>query len=82
MSLNIEELKQQFWDATNYGLQFFEDEFSSEIAKNRGASKALRFAPMMTRVRAISTKKVIILIHLPILETVDTTTKEKTPLIT
>lgn len=39
MSLNIEELKQQFWDATNYGLQFFEDEFASQIANNRGRIK-------------------------------------------
>lgn len=35
----FKELKQQLWDATNYGLQFFEDEFTSEIARNRGSLK-------------------------------------------
>ncbi|MFK8301862.1 hypothetical protein ACI75Y_03035 [Capnocytophaga stomatis] len=42
---NLEELKQQLWDATDYGRQFFEDEFSFEIARNRGSVKgfAIRY---------------------------------------
>ena len=39
MDINLEELKQELWNATDYGRQFFEDEFASEIARNRGRLK-------------------------------------------
>lgn len=41
----INELKQQLWDATDYGRRFFEDEFSSEIAKNLGKIKGFAVRP-------------------------------------
>lgn len=39
MDINLEQLKQELWNATDYGRQFFEDEFASEIARNRGRLK-------------------------------------------
>ena len=39
MDINLEQLKQELWNATDYDRQFFEDEFASEIARNRGRLK-------------------------------------------
>ena len=45
MDINLEQLKQELWNATYYGRQFFEDEFASEIARNRGRLKGFAVRP-------------------------------------
>ena len=45
MNDNLELIKQQIWEATNYGRDFFLDEFASQIANNRGRIKGFRVRP-------------------------------------
>lgn len=42
---DLDAIKQALWEATSYGLQFFQDEFSSEIGANRGCLKGFRVRP-------------------------------------
>ena len=45
MDSNFDNIKELLWDATDYGRQFFLDEFAAEISANRGRTKGFRVRP-------------------------------------